>query len=388
MNSIKQIVLPHPIAADARNGIALPNDRRAQVRRGALPEGTVIVSPDDHWTVADDIFHDRFPEYLKDRAPRIFRDDRGFPDWFIEGKPLFSPAQKTLLDSFERVPGAGNMGPRMQDLDTEGVDKELAFPNAVSIFHSWPDLEVREHAYNIYNEYLAELQKEAPGRFFGVGLPVYWDMAKVRDSVQMIKDLGLKTFMLPIFPKGEKYRALNYCEPEMEPLFDAIADSGLPLCFHVGENAVEGRGGNGVSAMLNFSPFRKNLGELIFGGIFDRHPNMQVAFIEGDLNWIPGALQTAEMSYDCSPLDYHPERRPSEYWRRQCYASFMYDPIGLTMLDLIGADRVMWSHDYPHPESVWGFSWTAIQAVLDAVPADTAKRILGGTALDLFKLND
>jgi predicted TIM-barrel fold metal-dependent hydrolase len=63
------------------------------------------------------------------------------------------------------------------------------------------------------------------------------------------------------------------------------------------------------------------------------------------------------------------------------------DTIGLKLLDYIGADRVMWSIDYPHNESTYGFSWQAIQEVLDHVSESDARKILGDTARALYKLD-
>ena len=37
-------------------------------------------------------------------------------------------------------------------------------------------------------------------------------------------------------------------------------------------------------------------------------------------------------------------------------ASFMVDPLGLELVDRIGVDRVMWSTDFPHNESTYGYS--------------------------------
>lgn len=79
--------------------------------------------------------------------------------------------------------------------------------------------------------------------------------------------------------------------------------------------------------------------------------------------------------------------RPTDYWLRNCYATFMHDPAGLALLDRIGARRVMWSSDYPHPESTFGYTKTTIQTILDACPADEAKAILGGTAVEVFDLD-
>ena len=80
------------------------------------------------------------------------------------------------------------------------------------------------------------------------------------------------------------------------------------------------------------------------------------------------------------------ERRPSEYWREHCYASFQNDLLGLSQLDYIGADRVMWASDYPHSEGSFGFSRRSIQSVIDAAGSDAAGRIVGGTATALYDL--
>jgi predicted TIM-barrel fold metal-dependent hydrolase len=164
----------------------------------------------------------------------------------------------------------------------------------------------------------------------------------------------------------------------MEPLWQAIEESGLPVCFHVGEFYSDGPGGLGTTMMETFGPFRRNLGQLIFGGIFDRHPDLKAVFVEAEINWVPGALQSASMLYECFTelLDPKIKQHPRYYWHHNCFTTFMHDPAGLRMLDLVGADRVMWSSDYPHLESTYGFSWSTIQAVLDAVSEDQARDIL------------
>jgi hypothetical protein len=45
--------------------------------------------------------------------------------------------------------------------------------------------------------------------------------------------------------------------------------------------------------------------------------------------------------------------RPSEYWRRQCKATFQFDPIGTKLVDDIGVETLMWGSDYPHTDGVW-----------------------------------
>jgi predicted TIM-barrel fold metal-dependent hydrolase len=367
-----------------------PASKRVPEARGQrrLPPDTLVVSADNHWSISEDIFHAGFPAHLRDAAPKLYRSPEGGYLFSIFGEPLLPALQSTIFAEMDSVPGSTQMEARQRDLAIEGVDKELVFGNVVAAFYTYPHLEAREWVYRIYNEYIAQMQSKAPGRFYGVGLLNYWDMSRVRESLDQIKRLGLKTFVIPQYPKGANREPLNYCADEMRPLWEAIDEAGLPVCFHVGEQLQEGPGGCGVSMMLNFAPFRKSMAELIFGGILDRHPGLRAIFVEGDINWIPGALQTADMVYEAYAHEIQPKIKhpPRHYWERNLYATFVSDPAGLRLLDEIGADRVMWSNDYPHQESVYGASWSAIQDVLDAVPEADARRILGGTAIELFDL--
>ena len=79
---------------------------------------------------------------------------------------------------------------------------------------------------------------------------------------------------------------------------------------------------------------------------------------------------------------------PSHYWFEHCYATFMTDPSGPRVASphrhLIASD--VRSSDYPHQESTLGFTSSAIQAVFDATSVGNAQKIVGLTALDLFRM--
>jgi predicted TIM-barrel fold metal-dependent hydrolase len=66
----------------------------------------------------------------------------------------------------------------------------------------------------------------------------------------------------------------------------------------------------------------------------------------------------------------------------------MTDPVGLELLPRIGAETVMWSSDYPHQESTFGYTRSAIEAVFKACSLEDAQAILGKTALKLFRMED
>src|SRR3984885_4953209 len=109
-----------------------------------LPAGTEVFSADNHISVADDIFYERFPDALIDLAPRI---------WYEDGAYLLGPPGQSIvvgdfsavLMQYDDLAGAAtnNVEARVRELAEDGVDKELAFPNAVlAVFHH-PDHDIR-----------------------------------------------------------------------------------------------------------------------------------------------------------------------------------------------------------------------------------------------------
>lgn len=64
------------------------------------------------------------------------------------------------------------------------------------------------------------------------------------------------------------------------------------------------------------------------------------------------------------------------YWDHHMSASFMVDPLGLQLIDHIGVEKVMWSSDYPHNESTFGYSEKSLASVVEAVGAENAVKIV------------
>jgi predicted TIM-barrel fold metal-dependent hydrolase len=357
-----------------------------------LPAGTRLISADNHWEITEDIFHQHFPARLRDKAPRVWFDKF----WRIgyRGQVEALPISPEIEKSIPRTLGEGVHNPkvRYRDMDREGVQEEIVFPNTLIGFARYPEPEVQEALYRVYNEHYAAAVINAQPRSHAVGIfSNWWDPAAAEGAMRQIVDLGLKTFMVPVNPgKGPNGKEPSYGDPHFDRLWAVVEEAGLPVCFHVGEGTdLEHRGGHGSLLMTLLAPFRKPFGQLVFGGVFDRHPKLKVVFAEGGMAWVPPALQDAELildSFKNGDLIERIEHRPSHYWRENCWATFQVDPLGLRQLDVIGADRVMWATDYPHSEGAFGYGREAVRMVTDAVAPDAARAILGGTAARVFGL--
>ena len=100
-------------------------------------------------------------------------------------------------------------------------------------------------------------------------------------------------------------------------------------------------------------------------------------------------LHDADLIYNSFQRLMEPKLKhpPSWYWANHCYATFMTDPTGLELLDRIGPKTVLWSTDYPHQESTFGYTRSAVEAVFKATSVENAQMIVGKTALDLFRMD-
>jgi predicted TIM-barrel fold metal-dependent hydrolase len=282
------------------------------------------------------------------------------------------------------VPGShtGDVEARLAALDSEGVDRELAFPNSVLALFGWPDREVREACFRIYNEHVAEVQERSGGRIYCVGLINWWDADGARRTLGELKDLGLKTFLLPLQPgKDLDKRPIDYASSAMEGVWEAIEESGLPVSHHIGENppATPNEFNSvGIGMLQSVAPFRDTFGKYVLGGILDRHPGLQIGFFEGGINWVPATIQDAQhIAASFRHLNnLEIAHDPQHYWDEHMFASFMVDPLGLELVDRIGKERVMWSTDFPHNESTYGYSTESLGAVVEAVGPEAAVPIV------------
>jgi len=369
-------------------GLGAPKNRRpAPLVDTGLPAGTEVFSADNHISLADDIFYERFPESMRDKAPRVMNVDGG---WVIgyDGKSVLVPEFIEVLTQYDPLSGShtGDVEARLAALESEGVTKELAFPNSILALFGWPDREVRELCFRIYNEHMAEVQERSGNRIYGVGLINWWDADGARRTLTELKDLGLKTFLIPLSPgKDLEKRPIDYASAAMDGVWAAIEEAGLPVSHHIGESppaSPNEHNAVGIGMLQNMAPFRDAFGKYILGGILDRHPGIQVGWFEGGINWVPSAIQDAQhiaASFH-HMADLEVQQDPQDYWDHHMWASFVLDPLGLELIDRIGVDRVMWSTDFPHNESTYGYSNESLATVVQAVGPERAVGVVGGNA--------
>jgi predicted TIM-barrel fold metal-dependent hydrolase len=129
---------------------------------------------------------------------------------------------------------------------------------------------------------------------------------------------------------------------------------------------------------------------LVAGGVLSRFPELRIAFLETNGGWIVPWLERLDhhahiYSWDVPWLT----EEPSAIFRRQCWISFDADEstIGFTAASpLVGADRILWASDYPHPDAKIPGITTELEASIAGLAAPDQVLIAGQNARALYQL--
>ncbi len=105
--------------------------------------------------------------------------------------------------------------------------------------------------------------------------------------------------------------------------------------------------------------------------------------VEAGIGWLPYALERFDFEWQDQFQDLLP-KPPSEYWRRQFYATFQVDRVGLENISAIGENTVMWGSDFPHPDGTWPDSKEILEPQLAGLSEEIRRKVLCDNAAQLY----
>ena len=126
---------------------------------------------------------------------------------------------------------------------------------------------------------------------------------------------------------------------------------------------------------------------IIFAGVLEHHPGLKMVIGESGIGWMPYILDHMDLEWEDQFEDLDLKMKPSEYWRRQCYATYQSDRIGIKLLDEIGEDNIMWGIRLPASRRhLAGFAGIYSRE-LGHLPAATRDKIVCTNAARLYGFN-
>jgi predicted TIM-barrel fold metal-dependent hydrolase len=284
---------------------------------------------------------------------------------------------------------------QLEAMEREGLDLAVLFPtrglfvlgldSSESIGADGLEPDFAAAIARAYNDWLHDFVKQAPGRLFGAAMVAPHDVASaVAEARRCAEEYGFVAIYLP--PGCVNRRPWHH--RVYDPLWAECERLSLAVGFH---------GGGRTSLTPDFSlgdifgdrlmlwhTFNQPLGvmaaavSLCGGGVLERFPKLRVALLEGNCSWAPWLLHRLDEHYEWT--GWYEARslslKPSEYFRRNCFASVEADEETVVhYLDWFGDENLVFSTDFPHGDSQYPHAVETFRKL--PIPEPSQRRILG-----------
>jgi predicted TIM-barrel fold metal-dependent hydrolase len=399
-----------------------------------------VVSGDSHIIEPVDLFKTRLPRHLRDRAlweEEFTLDEPIVPGGHTEFKKLHTIGfDGWTISKYRQFGGAtpdGEPEHIIRDMNLDGVDAAVMFPN-LSLFVLFTDDHELSMAHaRAYNDFIAERYLPYRDRMRPTAAIPLTDIADAVAEIERSARAGLSAILLPEIPP------VPYWSRDYDPVWAAAQANRMPVFIHVATGGVKVKEEKSVTAttvkglmtavnmgkgqltddmMSSRSMGGGNTGAaspqriiaaLVSGGACERFPDLHFNLIEYSAGWLVSYLGFLDKSWrtgtgqdpdwwlgfwdDSRPPSDQPAMgrlfavnarwpwplKPSEYVRRQIHVQFADDPTAVAARHITGLSTIIWGNDYPHAEGTFRSSAEAIAENFAGVPDADRAAILGGT---------
>jgi uncharacterized protein len=249
---------------------------------------------------------------------------------------------------------------QLEAMDIEGIDVAVLYPTRGLRALVVEDMDAPFAAAmaRAYNDWLYDFCRRDPHRLVGTAMISTYDMNDaVNEARRCGEQLGFRAIFLRANPLVNHQWQDNY----YDPLWSALEDLNLSVGLHESTGTGKNQFGQRFEPNLMLrrvyaQPFEQMaaLGCFCAGGVFARHPNLRVAFLEANCSWLPWLLWRLDETWELEGDVWAPDvkMKPSEYFQRHCVVSIEPDEITATkIIEQIGTSNLVFSTDYPHGDS-------------------------------------
>jgi predicted TIM-barrel fold metal-dependent hydrolase len=339
--------------------------------------------------------NNKISDYIPNPTFEVVAAPGAQEQYFKEGNPEGKSRRETLGKGVRAHPGYGDPEPRIKLLDELGIDRALVWPTLASL------LEERVHdnppavhaVVHALNQWMAEHWTfNYDNRMFTTPVIHLGIVDEAIRELDWVLERGAKIILIRPAPvwgwQGPRSPAL----PEFDPFWAKVAEADILVGMHSSDsgyqrytNEWEGvrdgemtpfKGGSGFAAITGHAgrPIIDTISSLVGHGLCTRFPTLRFTPVENGSNWVRPLLLDMEYAYHHSPNVF--EENPVEVFKRNIYVHPFHeeDPKGL--VELLGADRVLFGSDYPHPEGM--VDPITFVDDLQGLPEEDIKKVMGG----------
>jgi predicted TIM-barrel fold metal-dependent hydrolase len=308
--------------------------------------------------------------------------------------------------TFDQIhPGAYDPKARIEVMDDSGIWAQVCFPNSIGlggqgISDVVKDPALRLLCIQIYNDAMGEVQAESGLRLLPMPVLPAWDVDACVVEATRVAGLGLRGVNMTSDPQD--LGAPDLANRAWDPLWEVCAEYHLPVHFHIGASLTtmtyfgtypwESQNEDtklAIGGTLLFIGNARVLANIILSGMLERHPTLQMVSVESGVGWIPFILEALdyEMSENAPKELDKLSMLPSEYFKRQLFATFWFEKNNVpALIASVGEDNVLFETDFPHPTCLYPKPLDTVAEKMSALTPEVQRKVLGENAAKLYRL--
>jgi uncharacterized protein len=245
----------------------------------------------------------------------------------------------------------GNAKIQIEDMDTEGVDIAVLYPTTLLGGWGMRDKEFDVVLHRAYNDWLADFCSYNPDRLKGAAVLPMLNPEEAARELERSAKLGHVAAMCHTYVYQHQIN-----DPAYDDLWAAAQQYDVPITFHAS--------GSEISKFDRFDTFlaEHTIGHtfeqiastinVVYGGILERFPRLQIGFLEGMVGWVPMMGERMDAEYERRPFEAPTlTKKPSEYLKSgQIFFGCESEEgtIPATIAYLGSDETLLYSSDYPH----------------------------------------
>ena len=243
-----------------------------------------------------------------------------------------------------------------------------------------------------YNQYVEEQWGFAhQNRIFGAPLLALEDRDRAITELEHVLSRGARVILITPRPNAQRR---SPADPYFDPFWARITEANAVVAVHIGMSAYHyvGQGAawgeDPFPSVIDWTRFQRFvalqdrpimdfLGNIIFNGLFQRHPDLRVLSVENSTCWLPYFVRKLKQEHDV-PFS------SLETLKRHVYHTVLTTDDIEEAIELVGEDRIVFGSDFPHPEGPT--EPEAFLQLLDGFEETSVHKFLRGTNADLLSL--
>jgi predicted TIM-barrel fold metal-dependent hydrolase len=337
-------------------------------------------------------------EYIPNPTFEVVARPGAQEDYFRHGSGGKS-YREMMGEPMKAIPAFRMPGPRLEVMNELGLDYALMIPTLASLVEERmkDDPDMTHDVIHALNQWMYETWSfNYQDRIFSTPIVTLPIVERALEELEWCLERGARTVLVRPAPvpgyRGSRSPGLE----EFDPFWQACITAGIPVTMHASDS--------GYSEFMSvwepadeFLPFRPTafrmlamghrpiedaMGALVCHGALSRNPELRILSIENGADWVPDLFKKLKSVYKKMPDAFSED--PIEAFKRCIYISPFWEDRFIDIVKMVGADRVVFGSDWPHPEGL-ADPLTFIDE-LTGLGQEDVEKIMGGNMMKVMRV--